>query len=182
MAKKNLPPIERLQQLLRYDRDAGVLYWRERAREDFSNPRCAGGWNARNAGRTALNNVNNHGYKVGCIDGKVYSAHRVCWAIAFNEDPGPALIDHINGNKTDNRLKNLRAVNHEQSGKNKPRPQKNGSGVVGVAWREKSKRWEARIGHRGKLIHLGTFVSFGDAVAARKAAEQNLGFHSNHGR
>ncbi len=91
-------------------------------------------------------------------------------------------IDHINGDRTDNRICNLRDVTSAGNSCNRRRQDRNTSGVTGVAWDKRASRWQARIGLNGKQKYLGYFDSLDEAVAARKAAELELGFHPNHGR
>jgi hypothetical protein len=94
----------------------------------------------------------------------------------------PKEVDHINGDSCDNRLVNLREVNHQQNMRNAKRRSDNSSGATGVYYIKATGRWIAqiRVDNRGR--HLGAFNSFEEAVAARKAAEVALGFHENHGR
>jgi hypothetical protein len=91
-------------------------------------------------------------------------------------------IDHINGNRADNRFENLRQVSHQENGKNTKRYASNRSGFAGVGRTTNPSKWRARIRVNGKLVHLGVFDSAEDARTARKAAEKQFGFHENHGR
>jgi len=91
-------------------------------------------------------------------------------------------IDHINGIRTDNRLVNLRSVTHRENQKNIKRSTCNTSGRVGVRWEGHRSKWRSAIKVDGREKHLGSFDSFAEASAARKAAEIKYGFHKNHGR
>jgi len=184
MAMKPLPSPDLLRQLLRYDPDTGKLYWRERPVEMFNgkNPKRAQSiFNTRYASSEALKNVNTVGYKNGNIFSKVYAAHRVIWALHYGEWP-PKDIDHINGNRADNRIKNLRCVDRGTNCRNQKMRNANKSGVMGVMFEKERGKWSARIGHNMKTIHLGRFDTFEEAVAARKKAEKELGYHEHHGR
>lgn len=161
-----------LRQRLRYDPDTGKLYWRE-----YSNIRP--GWNERYAGKEAFTYVCTHGYLTGCVDNRRLRAHRVAWAIFHGECPDVE-IDHINHIRTDNRLANLRLVTTSENARNQMRPRSNKSGVIGVRLKS-SGRWEAAIRTDGRRRYLGSYVNFDDAVAARKAAERQHGYHENHG-
>ncbi len=181
-----LPSPETLRKLLRYEPETGKLFWRERGIDWFED----GGhtaqhnmrsWNSRYAGKEALTAVNTDGYRRGTIFGTRYYAHRIIWTIVHGEWPQDEL-DHINGNPSDNRLENLRVVTHQENGRNQKLYCSNTSGVVGVSWHKRDETWRAEIKVDGKKIHLGYFDSFDDAVAARAAAEIELGFHANHGR
>lgn len=81
-------------------------------------------------------------------------------------------IDHINGNKLDNRKENLRFCTHQQNMCNTKLRADNNSGVKGVYWCNTRMKWNVQIAYKKKTIALGRFTSFEDAVAARLKAEQ----------
>jgi len=93
----------------------------------------------------------------------------------------PKEIDHINSDGLDNRLINLRNVDHLENGKNQKMKSNNISGVTGVSWNKKRSKWHANIGIKKRKIHIGYFFDKFEAVCARKAAEIKYGFHENHG-
>jgi len=157
----------------------GELYWLSRPREMFADQRSFNTWNARFAGKRAFTAKHSEGYRVGRILGCSYFAHRIIWALEFgNVEVGE--IDHINGNRDDNRTVNLRLVSRHENRGNVKRPITNRSGTVGVA--QKGLSWEAKIQRSGKQTYLGRFPTQEEAGAVRKAAETQLGFHQNHGR
>lgn len=80
-------------------------------------------------------------------------------------------VDHINGNKLDNRRRNLRNVTCCQNGWNRSKSNYNTSGQTGVSWHKSNKRWVAYIRANNKFIRLGNFKDFEDACRARKEAE-----------
>jgi hypothetical protein len=121
------------------------------------------------------------GYRRGCFQGREYYAHRVAWALHTGAWP-KGEIDHINGDKADNRIANLREVTKVENSRNMPLPANNTSGHIGVAWSKSDKRWTAYIKVGGRRRYLGNFLEKDDAIAARKAAEVRFGFHPNHGR
>jgi len=102
--------------------------------------------------------------------------HRAIWAIVHGSVPNE--IDHINHNRQDNRLANLRNCTRKDNMRNKPLLAKNISGCHGVRW-EKGK-WRVRISH-GRNIHLGYFTDLEEAILTRKLAEKEYGYHDNHG-
>jgi hypothetical protein len=115
------------------------------------------------------------------LDGYRTRSHRWAWFYVHGEWPTKEL-DHINGNKRDNRISNLRAVSRSENCRNIAMNRKNTSGVMGVVWHKPSERWKAEIGVNGKRKCLGYFMRRVDAVCARKAAELTYNYHPNHGR
>ena len=92
------------------------------------------------------------------------------------------LVDHINGNRLDNRKQNLRPCNKAQNGRNRG-PQKNNSvGLKGVSWHKRDQTYYARIKINGKTTHLGSFPTAEEAHAAYcSAADQLHGQFANYG-
>ena len=121
------------------------------------------------------------GYMSANIDKKMYLIHRLVWLYINGSFP-KGFIDHIDGNKQNNSIDNLRDVTPEESNKNLPTPTDNTSGVIGVSWSNHGNMWLARINNNKKTVNLGYFKDFEDAVSARKQAEVNYGYHENHGR
>lgn len=173
---------EEVRAVLIYQPDKGCLIWKPRPIDLFNDDlRAQKSWNSRFGGQQAFRATNNHGYKVGTIFGKIYTAHRVAWCIENGE--WPALqIDHINGDKADNRLLNLREVSNSENHKNQKAPATNTSGTVGVYHEPRTGAWVAQIYHQGQRRNLGTFQDKSRAIEARKEAERELGYHKNHGR
>ncbi|EON5850839.1 HNH endonuclease [Escherichia coli] len=90
-------------------------------------------------------------------------------------------VDHINHDRTDNRIENLRLVDNQGNQKNSSIRKDNIGGCTGVTWNPSHKRWIAYIRENGKHKHIGSFIKFSDAVRAREEAQARLGFHMNHG-
>jgi len=181
MATKALPAQDVLHQLLSYDPETGKLYWKERPVEMFpavtparSRSLCRL-WNERYAEKEAFTAVAD-GYFTGSINGSNFKAHRVIWKMMLGEDA--TQVDHISGDRADNRLINLRNVDPSANARNKRVSAKNS--VLGVhQWSHRGFHyWVAHIGGK-KQRYCKTFE---EAVAARKAAERDNGFHENHGR
>lgn len=120
------------------------------------------------------------GYLKVCINYKIYYLHRLAWFYIYGVFPKN--IDHINRDKTDNRLCNLREVTLTENNRNLPQIYTNTSGVTGVYWESKLQKWRAFIHVDNKKKHLGVFKSFDDAVLARKQAERDNNYHINHGK
>lgn len=184
MAKKPLPTPDELRQLLRYEPETGKLFWRARTPEMFADgghtaAHVCARWNSKFSGKEAFTACS-RGYPVGAIWGTNIQAHRAAWAIYHGEWPTHR-IDHIDGNPGNNRIENLRDVTQAENMRNISRRSDNTSGATGVYWRKQRMKWGAYI-KADKIIPLGSFKTFDEAVAARKEAEKALGYHSNHGR
>lgn len=185
MAAKALPAQDVLLQLLSYDPETGKLFWKERGPEWFepsatrSAQHIMALWNSRYAGAVALNCISANGYREGPILGDYVKAHRVIWKMMTGQDPDQ--VDHVDGDRANNRWGNLRNVDQSTNQRNARRRDDNSSGVVGVYWypfQRKTGKWQVVCCDK----HVGMFDTFEEAVAARKAAEREHGFHPNHGR
>ena len=159
----SLPSPKLLRQLLKYEPETGKLFWRTRfnGREAFT--------------------YTDKGYRRGAVFGRMLRAHRVAWAIYYGEWPKDE-IDHINGDKSDNRICNLRDVNRAENTHNLPLSPRNKTGHVGLFFDKKRQKWQSRIMVGGSHKHLGYFSTKPEAIAARQAAQKILGYHPNHGR
>ncbi|PXW23378.1 HNH endonuclease signature motif containing protein [Paraburkholderia caballeronis] len=105
-----------------------------------------------------------------------YRAHRLVWQMMVGPIPAGNEIDHINGDKADNRIENLRIVSRAENAKNLSLQTRNKTGVPGVAFI--NNHYRVTIGSE----YLGYFDSLDEAVQIRKSAEARLGYHANHGR
>ena len=175
---KQLPPVETLRQLLDYDPDTGILTWRPRPVEMFHNhdKRICATWNTRYAGKEALGHVHPEGYKTGALQGTYFKAHRIIWKLVHGADP-KWQIDHINGDRSDNRIANLRDVTGYENQQNAGVRCDNKSGAPGVFQRKNGK---FSIFIQGK--HCGSADTLEDAIAMRVRLQKERGFHDNHGK
>ncbi|MFN3833410.1 MAG: HNH endonuclease signature motif containing protein [Allorhizobium sp.] len=173
--------------LLKYEPETGKLFWKARTPDMFASiptrtaEHSCSNWNARYAGQEALTNVNAHGYRRGRVGKRYLLAHRVIWLLHTGSWPAGD-IDHIDGVRTNNRLQNLRAVTRQQNMRNQKTRSTNTSGAQGVSWDRRQGQWCVNIMVNGKNLHYGYFNDFDAAVARRKLAELQNGFHPNHGR
>lgn len=172
MSKHDLPDVAALRQLVDYDPDTGAFTYRHV-------PSMHPSRNSRVAGRPAFHRKHRQGYLVAVVFGRQMYAHRAAWALAHGSWP-TGEIDHINHDRADNRLANLRVVGKAQNMRNMPKLRNNSSGRTGV-YLTPNGTWLAAIRVDRKLHNLGRFSAFEDAVAARAAAEKRFGFHKNHG-
>ena len=107
-----------------------------------------------------------------------YSAHYVIWVMNYGEIEEDKQIDHIDHDRKNNRLENLRLVDIFGQRRNMSISKRNKSGKVGVRYDKVNCKWVAEIAGNW----LGRFNTFEEAAAARESAEQQLGFHPNHGK
>lgn len=171
--------------LLRYEPETGLLFWKERPVEMFTGgeyapERRAASWNSRYAGKQAFTSIASHGYREGDIDGVRYLAHRIIWAMCHGAFP-VRHIDHIDGDKLNNRIANLRDVPQAVNTRNAVGKSNNTSGATGVNWRASRGKWRARIMVNYQERTIGHFDTFEEAVAAREAEAERLGFTERHG-
>jgi len=124
---------------------------------------------------------NTGGYIIANIKGKIYSAHRLAWLYIYGVMPDGD-IDHINGFRDDNRIKNLRCVTRLENCKNSAKQKNNTSGVSGVCFNKRNGLWYASVYKNGKGVHIASSRDFFEAVCARKSAERRYNYHPNHGR
>ncbi|MBB3876089.1 HNH endonuclease [Sphingomonas aquatilis] len=170
--------------VLSYDADTGKLYWRERDQAMFaggaySPARACAAWNAKLAGKEAFT-AHSKGYPSGTLLGQRVAAHRLIWLLAYGEIP--EFIDHENGDRSDNRLANLRRVSRADNNRNRCISGNNTSGVTGVSWDTHYKKWVAMLKTDTGKKRTHYSASFDDAVAFRARMEAEHGYHPNHGR
>lgn len=184
--KREITP-EILKEFLDYNHDTGLLFWKERAAKWFVDSiqgreyaaRC---WNGRMAGKPALTALDGHGYRHGNIFNQRNKAHRVAWAIHTGKWPDNE-IDHINGNRQDNRICNLREATGSQNICNVPLRADNTSGLKGVSWHKGAGKWMAQIKFNGYYRYLGLFTDKESAhMAWSIAADKMHKEYKNDGR
>lgn len=160
---------------LHYDPDTGVLTWKldVGCRKDILAGTIAGSINY--VGSTKLPR------RIITLKGRRYYAHKLAVLITSGFYPKHQ-VDHIDHDTLNNRIDNLRVVTNIVNCKNKSKSKANTSGVTGVYFCRSKQRWLAKIGVEYKLINIGHYDSFEEAVAARKEAEVHHGFHPNHGK
>jgi len=173
--------VEDLRAMVRLDAETGRLFWLRRDRRFFPDDRSCKSWNAQNPGREAFAARSGNGYRHGCLLGEKMTAHVIAFALHYGNWPIHT-VDHINGDRSDNRPDNLRDVTHLTNMRNQPLSKASTTGCTGVHFSAQRKKYEAHITVDSKTKHLGRFLTFDEAAAARKAAEREFGFHQNHGR
>lgn len=139
---------EKLKSALNYDNETGIFTWKISSNRKIKINSIAGCF------------VN--GYIRIVFNKKRYLAHRLAWLYTYGYMPKQQ-IDHINGNRSDNRICNLREANASQNQYNKKLNLNNTSGVKGVVFDKETKKWRVRITVNKKIISLGYYDNLNDA-------------------
>lgn len=111
-----------------------------------------------------------------------YPLGRLIWLLVYGSIPNGFVVDHINGNPFDNRLVNLRAVTQAINSRNLALKKNNSSGYNGIYWKGDKKKWSAEVWVDGRKHWLGYFDTPEAANETRLAAQEQYGFHENHGK
>lgn len=151
----------RAEELITYDFRTGVFTWKV--------PRKR---NQVKAGSVAGSKMLT-GYICIGIDGIRVYAHRLAWLMTFGEWPTMSL-DHIDGDKTNNSIANLREATHAENAQNNRKPSHNTSGHVGVHWHKQSSKWHAYVTANKKRVLAGYFERKEDAINARIGLKAKL--------
>ena len=158
---------EEVAELLDYNPDTGELRWKE-------SRGCIKAGDI--AGCTKPN-----GQVVVRINNHLYRAHRLAWLLYYQRWPKNQ-IDHIDHNPSNNKLNNIREVTASENLRNQSLSIRNKSGVCGVGWHKKRRKWVAEVKLEQKTRHLGYFDNLEEAATARAEANKRYNFHDNHGK
>lgn len=124
--------------------------------------------------------VHSQGYKVLALGKKHYLLHRLIWLYVYGV--WPTQIDHIDHNRSNNQLINLRDVSAKQQQYNMSLRKTSSTLANGVSVIKRTNKYRAYINNNGKQVHLGVFDTLQKAQTARQAADLQHGYHSNHGK
>lgn len=123
--------------------------------------------------------IDSNGYIVVRHKGKNYYAHRIAWEIVNGDILHGMEVDHIDHDRSNNAITNLRIVNSKGNAKNKKLMTNNTTGFNGVY--VSGDKFRARAMVDGVMFNIGTFDTFDDAVLARSLFNVDS-FHENHGK
>ena len=151
---------DNLKNEIKYNKETGEFWWLKSGR-------------GKNVYHPA-GSLRKDGYRKISLNKTEYKAYRLAWFYVYGIFP-KGVIDHINHNKDDNSIKNLRDVSLTENQRNRIKTIASSSNRLGVTWYKPTKKWAAAI-WIPKHIHLGYFINKEDAIKARIAAEEKYGF------
>ena len=163
---------ERANELFHYEPSSGKLFWKKKTAQRIK------------VGDEAGCVHKSTGYIQIRVDNKLYTLHRIAILLATGVYDKTVQVDHINHDRSDNRLENLRVVSRAENMRNKSKQNTNKTGITGVRityTRKGTKRYTANIVYNYKPIFLGNYDTLEEAATARAEAEIKYGFHPNHG-
>ena len=111
--------------------------------------------------------ITKSGYQRIVINKKIYFSHRLALLYVYGRFP-KEFIDHINHDKSDNRIINLRECNKSQNMQNVVNIKSNKSGIKGVSWCKRTNKWQAFASLNNKSVYLGRYKNINDAADAYK--------------
>jgi hypothetical protein len=126
-----------------------------------------------------LGSPKNGRHMVVSINRKYYGIHRIVWMYVYGKWPD-GVIDHINGDPTDNRICNLRDCKQSHNLCNSKLPTTNKTGVKGVSWDAERNKWFAKINYKKKQYALGRYDDFG--VACEVVNKKRIELHGDYAR
>ena len=162
---------EELRTVLEYNKDTGIFLWKVRIGRKIKAGSVAGSAQKSAGGKKYIRIL----YK-----GKKYYAHRLAFLYMTGNFPNN-FVDHINHDSLDNRYCNLRMASSTDNQRNKIPHKNNKTGITGVFFCKKRKKYISAITIKNKHKHLSYGNDFFEACCRRKSAELKYGFHKNHG-
>ena len=158
-----------IKECLDYNPETGTFFWRVRPLSHFKDLRRQRIFNRVYSGKPC-GHLSEEGYLVVRLAGMLYKAHRLAWLYVYGKLPNQ-WIDHINRNRSDNRIVNLRLASAELNAQNASVRSDNTSGVQGVSWHKATNKWVVQISKQGKPTYVGVFATIEEAKVARTQAE-----------
>lgn len=149
---------EYVKYLFDYDDLEGKLKWKNHYSRSDRNGNYAG-------------SINGKGYYCVAINNKSFRLHRLIWL--YHKGYLPDIIDHIDGNRLNNKIENLREATIQQNSANKAGLGSN-TGFKGVRWVQSRKKYKATINHNGIAYYLGLFINLEEAVESYRKKNLEL--------
>ena len=153
--------------LFKYDPEMGNLYRRVKGTEEF--------------GSKPAGTKTKTGYIQIYVDGKLYLAHRIIMLLVNKSLSDNYQVDHIDHDRLNNKLNNLRVVSPSGNMRNCGKRSDNSTGMTGVVYHKQARKYMANIFVGGKKIYIGLFNTLEEAAYARLKANLTYGYHENHG-
>lgn len=170
---KQLPSVDYLKECFSYDNNTGQLIWKERPAHHFSSICRLKAVNSRFAGKVAGHYHSRNGYLEIRIDDKLYKGHRIIYKLVKEEEP-EGMLDHIDGDVTNNRVENLRVATAQENARNGNKRTKQGtSGYKGVSLQ--NGRWCSCITIDDKVQILKFDTELEAAMDYDKRAKETFG-------
>jgi hypothetical protein len=151
-----------------FDYQDGVLIWKMRTSKHTNDAR----FNTRCAGKAAGCKKTSTGYINIRLNNAIYLAHRLVYVYHHGDCLDGKNIDHIDGNRTNNRIENLRVATTKENTQNRGKQKNNTTGFKGVTYHHKDRKYQAQIHSNGKMLFLGYYDTPELASAAYVIAAQ----------
>ena len=153
MSKTNCITQEKLKEILDYNPDTGLFIWKVNSAKNVKSGHIAG-------------NLKDTGYIRIKINKKMYLAHHLAFLYVYGNFPKD-IIDHIDSDRANNKISNLRECSHQQNMKNLRLYSNNSSGHKNVSWVKSRNRWIVQLKVNGKQKYIGSFdnLELADLVA-----------------
>ena len=151
--------LENILEVVHYDAETGKFAWKANRQKALIGKEIC--------------EISDQGYVYIRVLGRRILAHRLAWFVVHGELPSSPL-DHFNGDRTDNRIANLRLCTNSQNLQNRGKQANNTSGYMGVSWHKVRSKWRATIQIDKKHMHLGLFDTAEDAYAAYCYAKSEM--------
>lgn len=173
-----LPDYHYLHECFEYSHKTGLLTWKARPLHHFAHPERANNINSRQAGKQ-VKVIDHYGYVIVRLNQTNYRVHRIIWKMMTGNEPDN-LIDHINGDRSDNRFGNLRPATYSQNNQNGKFRSSNTTGYKGVTYDKSRNKYQSSIWLNKQHISLGRFET--PEAAHQAYCEASAKYHQEYGR
>ena len=163
-----------LKDCFEYNESTGVFIWKKRPLSHFKNTKGMNIFNAIYSG-TIAGTIDNHGYARVQLNGKKIRLHQIAWIFVYGLEPLSEL-DHINNDRLENRITNIRLASSSENQQNQIKAKSNNtySKKLGVHWHSRDKKFSSKITINGETHYLGYFKTEEDASSAYLKAKHQF--------